>query len=83
MAVTITGSNFSIASKATIAISGDGITVNSVAVRSAGTATVQLAIAADAAPGSRTLTMRTYGGVSEPLTFTVIDGSTQVPDDGF
>ena len=73
MTVTITGSNFSAASKATIAIEGGGgVTVNHVMVLSLVTATAQLTIAPDAAPGSRTLTMRTIGGNSEPLTFTVV-----------
>ncbi len=77
MPVTIFGNNFSVASKATIDISGGGITVRNVAVLSAGTATALLVIAADAAPGSRSLTIRTIGGNSDSLTFTVIEGSAQ------
>jgi hypothetical protein len=87
MAVTIFGNNFSVASKATVDISGGGITVKNVVVLSAGTATALLSIAPDAVPGSRTLTIRTLGGNSDPLTFTVVDGSpqgfhTRVPHEG-
>lgn len=67
--VTLTGTNF-VSGATTVAVSGSGVSVNSVTVSSATSLTANFVIDAGAAPGARTVTVTTAGGTSS-RTFTV------------
>ncbi len=67
--VTLTGTNF--VNGAAVGVTGGGITVSSVAVTNSTSLTAILTIAANAAVGSRNITVATSGGTSASLPFNV------------
>ena len=67
--VTLTGTNFIGAT--TVAVSGAGVTVNSVVVGSTTSLTASFVIDAAAAVGARTVTVTTPGGTSGAQPFTI------------
>jgi hypothetical protein len=67
--VTLTGSNF--AGGATVAISGTGVTISNVAILSKLQIRAVFTIAATAATGPRSVTVKTAAGTSNAQTFTV------------
>ena len=69
ISVTITGTNFT--PDMVAAISGTGVTVGNFSSGGPTTVTFPLTIAANAPPGARTITIRTPGGTSNTVTFTV------------
>ena len=70
VAVTLTGTNFVVGATA-VAVSGSGVTVNSIVVGSATSLTASFVIDATAATGARTVTVTTAGGTSGGQTFTI------------
>lgn len=69
VAVTLTGTNFE--SGATIGLTGTGITISNTTVVSSTQITARFAIAANAPPGARNVTVTTSGGTTNAQTFTV------------
>ena len=70
MAVTLTGTNF-VVGATTVAVTGAGVTVNTVVVGSPTSLTANFVLDPAAAPGARTVTVTTAGGTSATQTFTV------------
>ena len=70
VAVTLTGTTF--IDGATVAVSGDGVTVSDVSVASATKITADFVIGAAAAAGARNVTVTTEGGTSGAETFTIL-----------
>ena len=65
VAVTLTGTNF-VVGATTVAVSGAGVTVNTVVVGSTTSLTANFVLDATAAPGGRTVTVTTAAGTSGP-----------------
>ena len=74
LTATLTGSGF--VSGGTTVSAGAGITVTSVAVSGGTVLTANFAIAGNATPGTRGVTVSTAGGTSAPVTFTVSTSGT-------
>ena len=70
VAVTLTGTNF-VVGATTVAVSGAGVTVNTVVVGSSTSLTANFVINAAAATGARTVTVTTGGGTSGAQSFTI------------
>jgi 6-phosphogluconolactonase (cycloisomerase 2 family) len=68
--VTVTGTNF-VPGATSVLISGDGVTIGNVSLASTTSMTVTVAVAADATPGPRTITVKTASGTSATIPFTV------------
>ena len=74
VAVTLTGTNF-VVGATTVAVSGAGVTVNTVVVGSSTSLTANFVLDPAAAVGARTVTVTTAGGTTAALPFTVDPGS--------
>ena len=70
VAVTLTGTNF-VVGATTVAVTGGGVTVNTVVVGSTTSLTANFVLDLAATPGGRTVTVTTADGTSGPQTFTV------------
>jgi sugar lactone lactonase YvrE len=89
VSVTLTGSGFAAgvpaasgcqnASVATISVSGTGVTASNISVTSDTSMTANLAIAGNAALGTRNITVSTDGGVSGAIPFNVVAPTLPTP----
>ena len=71
----MTGTNF-VVGATTVAVSGAGVTVNTVVVSSSTSLTANFVIDSNATAGARTVTVTTAFGTSGGQTFTINPGST-------
>lgn len=77
VAVTLTGTNF--VDGATVAVSGEGVTVSDVVIASATSITATLTIDAGAAAGARNVTVTTAGGTTGAQSFTITELPPSAP----